>query len=76
MFDELIRLWNTYMEAQTAEPYNPEIVQGRGMAFAQEWTARKEDICKHLSVDEKDFSYVKTRAYMALIIRSADAATV
>lgn len=73
MFDELIKRYDSYMEAQAETPYPPEKVQGRGMHFAEEWNRLKSEICQHLQQKESEFSYVKTRLWMALLKRTLNA---
>lgn len=70
MFDKLIRLYSTYSAAKLTKPYNPVLIQGWGMAFADEWNARKLDICAHFGVEEKDMDYLKYPTYMPLLCRN------
>lgn len=62
-YRRLVYTWTRYQSAITAHLY-PDPVQAWGMAFADEWHRRKDDICRDFAVDPDEFTYSMKTAIM------------
>jgi hypothetical protein len=56
-YKKLLSLWETYQAAINMKPYDGDIIQSWGMAFAAEWAKCKRDICADFEITPEDFNY-------------------